>query len=316
MRVAFIIHRFPQTSEVFIINQVADLIDRGIDVQIFAFEQGDPATVSDRYREYRMAERTHSIGAPHPRAKRILGGVVRAVRLLTRNPALLIRALDWWSYSSRARSLQMLYAADVFNAQKFDVVHCHFGKMANQYLPIRRMMRHTMPMLTSFYGNDVSHMPKVKGLSYYDALKRECHRYIVMSNNMKERVIKLGFPENELMVLPVSIQVDELPFAERIITDDERMEIISVGRFVEKKGIDDLLRALAIVKQEATRPFHCTVVGGGELEPELKGLTAELGIEDVVSFPGFVKLEEVIRLFLKSHLYLQPSKTAANGDME
>lgn len=316
MKIAFIIHRFPQTSEVFIINQVADLLDRNIDVQIFAFERGDPATVSDRYREYRMAERTHIIGFPRSKMMRVLGGIVRIIQLLIRNPALLIRAFDIRSYGARARSLRLLYAATAFSGQEFDVVHCHFGKEANQYLPIRKMMRHAMPMITSFYGYDVSHLPKVKGPSYYDALKKECHRYIVMSNNMKERVIALGFQENELVVLPVSIQVDEFPFVERTVAKNERVEIISVGRFVEKKGFDDLLRALAIVKQKASRPFHCTIVGGGELETKLKTMASELQLNDVVSFPGFVKLQEVIKLFLKSHLYLQPSKTASNGDME
>ncbi len=316
MKIAFIIHRFPQTSEVFIINQVADLLDRGIDVQIFAFESGGSTTVSDRYREYRMAERAHIIGAPRSKVVRILGGVIRAAYLLIRDPALLIRALDIKSYSARARSLQMLYAAFVFQGKQFDVVHCHFGKMANQYIPIRRMMRHTMPMITSFYGYDVSHLPKIKGPSYYDDLKRVCHRYIVMSNNMKERVIALGFLENELMVLPVSIKVDEFPFVERTITENERVEIISVGRFVEKKGFDDLLRALAIVKQKANRPFHCTIVGGGELETKLKSMATALGLDDTVSFPGFIRLQEVFKLFLKSHLYVQPSKTAVNGDME
>ena len=316
MKISFIIHRFPQTSEVFIINQVADLLDRGIDVQVFAFESGDPTNVSDRYREYHMTERMHIIGAPRSKVMRILGGIMRAAYLLIRDPALLVRALDIKNYGVRASSLQMLYAAFVFHGKQFDVVHCHFGKMANQYLPIRHMMRHTMPMITSFYGYDISHMVKIKGLAYYDELKRTCHRYIVMSNNMKERVMKLGFPENELIVLPVSIRVDALPFVERAITDDERMEIVSVGRFVEKKGLDDLLRALVIVKQKSSRPFHCTIIGGGKLETELKSMANDFGLNDVVSFPGFMKLQEVLKLFLKSHLYVQPSKTAPNGDME
>lgn len=316
MNIAFIIHRFPQTSEVFIINQIADLLDRGVNVQIFAFEPGDSAMVSDRYHEYHMGERTHIIGAPHSRTKRILGGIARAARLLARNPALLTRALDVWGYGTRARSMQMLYSAAAFNGRRFDVVHCHFGKMANQYLPIRHMMRHTMPMITSFYGYDVSHLPKIKGSSYYDELRNVCHRYIVMSNNMRERVVALGFRAEEVTVLPVSIDVDSYPFVERDIKPGERVEMISVGRFVEKKGFDDLLQALAIVKKRQKRPFFCSIVGGGILEGELRNQVKELNLGDVVFFEGYKKTEDITQMYLKKHLYLQTSKTALDGDME
>ena len=39
MKVAFIVGEFPAVSETFIINQVADLKDRGIEVEVFSFEE-------------------------------------------------------------------------------------------------------------------------------------------------------------------------------------------------------------------------------------------------------------------------------------
>jgi colanic acid/amylovoran biosynthesis glycosyltransferase len=305
MRVAFLVHKFPQTSEVFIINQVADLLDRGVDVTIFRMEKGDPSTVSDRYRSHHMESKARTFGPPSSKIAQIFGVLPPLFSLLT-SPALLLRC----------RSLRDIYAVAAFKNESFDIVHCHFGRMAVRYLPLRRLLGHTMPVLTSFYGNDVSHLPQLKGASYYDELKRECHSYIVMSNNMKERVVALGFSADEISVLPVSIDVDSFPFVERTITGDEPVEMISVGRFTEKKGFDDLLHAIALVKEKATRPFNVTVIGGGELESQLKGLADDLKINDVVSFPGYMKAEELFQLFLKKHLYLQPSKTAKNGDME
>ena len=316
MHIAFIVQKFPQTSEVFIIDQIADLLDRGVDVTVFRFEKGDPTHVSDRYLTYAMENRTHTIGMPHSRIKRFLGAVSRAIMLGFDSPISLLRALDIRQSGRRALSLKLLYACAPFAGKSFDLVHCHFGKLANQYLSIRHIMNHKMPMLTSFYGYDISAVPKTKGAHYYDALKRICHAYIVMSNDMKSRVVALGFPEKEITVLPVSIDVEALPFARRSIVEGDTVEILSVGRFVEKKGFDDLLRALAIVKEKATRPFRATIIGGGDLEPQLKQMTHDLDIEDVVVFPGFMKVQDVIKTFLTSHLYVQPSKTASNGDME
>ncbi len=316
MRVAFFIHKFPQTSEVFIIRQVADLLRRGVDVCIYRFEKGDATYVSHEYTHLDLEARTRTIGVPIGLFSRITGVLWRSLFLLTTHPALLFDSFSSARFGSRARSFQMLFSTYALAGESFDIVHCHFGKTANQYLPIRRLMGHTMPMLTSFYGYDVSMIPKQKELNYYDGLKKECHSYIVMSQDMKTRVVELGFPEHELQILPVSIDVEEIPFTERTYEEGRPVEIVSVGRFVEKKGFDDLLRALAIVKEKATKPFRATIIGGGVLEGSLKALAKELHVEEVVSFPGFMKVQDVIRTYLQKHLYVQPSKTAPSGDME
>ena len=98
--------------------------------------------------------------------------------------------------------------------------------------------------------------------------------------------------------------------------DGEALQLAFVGRFVEKKGLDDLLRAMAIVKDKSPRPVHCSIVGGGELEPTYRDLAASLDVEDVVDFRGFASIENVLELLANVHVLVQPSKTAADGDME
>jgi colanic acid/amylovoran biosynthesis glycosyltransferase len=137
-----------------------------------------------------------------------------------------------------------------------------------------------------------------------------------MSEDMKRRVVEQGFPEEQVVVHPVSIDVSAYAFSTRKLGADEELRLLAVGRFVEKKGFDDLLRALAIVKERAPRAVRCTIVGGGPLEPELRQLADSLGLQDVVRFPGLMAIEEIIDLFAETHVLVQPSKTAADGDME
>ena len=59
-----------------------------------------------------------------------------------------------------------------------------------------------------------------------------------------------------------------------------------------------------------------SIIGDGALKDRLYKLTEEMKLNDVVEYKGYMKLEDVIDNFLKSHLCLQPSKTAADGDME
>jgi len=235
---------------------------------------------------------------------------------LIKNPGALFKALNFFKYGRNAFSLKLVFWAEPFLDKKFDLYHCHFGPIANKFLIVKEILRLQGKIITSLLGYDVSSVIKEKGVKVYDRLKRESSSFIVMSNNMKERVIAYGFDEKKLKILPISIDVDSYPFKERTLDSGEPVQLVSVGRFVEKKGFDDLLRALAIVKEKTKKKFVCNIIGGGRLESELLALTDKLNLHDVVLYKGFMKLEEIIQYFLKVHLYLQPSKTATDGDME
>ena len=56
--------------------------------------------------------------------------------------------------------------------------------------------------------------------------------------------------------------------------------ILGVGRLVEKKGFDDLIRACALLRDQG-QGFRCAIVGKGEDLGALRGLIAQLGLEDL-----------------------------------
>ncbi len=88
-----------------------------------------------------------------------------------------------------------------------------------------------------------------------------------------------------------------------------------MGRLVEKKGFDDLLRALAYLTQTYSR-IKLFLIGGGRLELALKKMAAELKLAGVVEFCGALPNREVIERLLDMHLMVQLSKTAPSGDSE
>lgn len=316
IKVAFIVGSFPRISETFIINQVADLSDRGVRVEVFSFGQGEKEKISQRFFDYKMQERTYYLNAPGNFIWRFLLALPRAGKLLFKNPKALFRALNFFKYGRNAYSLKLIFWVTPFVDKKFDLYHCHFGPMANKFLIIKDILGLDAKIITSFLGYDISSVVKSKGVAVYDRLKKESSSFIVMSNNMKERIIAQGFDKNKIKILPISIDVDSYPFKERILNENEEIRIASVGRFVEKKGFDDLLKALAIVKNKTDKKFVCKIIGDGPLKNDLYLMTKKLGLEDVVSYPGYMKLEDIIKYFLDMHFYLQPSKTATDGDME
>jgi colanic acid/amylovoran biosynthesis glycosyltransferase len=316
LRVAFALGIFPLVSETFVIDQVAQLSDRGVEVEIFSLTRGDEAHVSQTYFDYDMASKVVHLDYPLRWLPRIWGALPKALRLGRRHPRVLLRTLNVVRFGRWSLSLKLLYWVEPLAGREYDVIHCHFGTVARDFVKAREAAMLNAPVVTSFYGVDVSRVFREEPAGYYDDLKKACSLYFVMSADMKRRVVEHGFPDEQVLVHPVSVAVEDYPFAIRTLDEGEELRLMAVGRFVEKKGFDDLLRALAIVEQRSTRPVSCVVVGGGPLEPELRRLSESLGLQDVVQFPGLMPVEDVIELFSGMHLLVQPSKTAADGDME
>ena len=64
LRIAFIVRVFPVVSETFIIDQIAQIEDRGVSVDVFADFRGDTANVSEKFFRYRMAHRVKYFAPP------------------------------------------------------------------------------------------------------------------------------------------------------------------------------------------------------------------------------------------------------------
>ncbi len=315
-KIAFIVDCFPTISETWLINQIVDLIDQGVDIHIYAFKKNSEEHVSERYFSYNMQDRVTYLEMPQNKVCRFIKAIPKILQILFTQPKMLRVVFNTKKYGAFASSLKLLFWSEPFLNCDADLVHCHYGTVATKFLPIREILNLTQPFLTTFYGYDISSIVKSKGVSYYDRLKRECSFFFVMSNNMKDRVTAIGFPPKKLHVLPISENVESFSYRERTLEEGETVRLTSVGRFVEKKGFDDLIRALAIVKEKYTKPLVCSIVGGGELEEDLHILARDLDVEDVVEFKGYMKVQDVNELLLQSHLYVQASKTAKDGDME
>jgi glycosyltransferase involved in cell wall biosynthesis len=90
--------------------------------------------------------------------------------------------------------------------------------------------------------------------------------------------------------------------------------ILSVGRAVEKKGYDVLLRALALLPANLHWRFHH--IGGGDELPKLKALAGKLGLADRVVWSGAMAQEDVLKHYREADLFALACRVAANGDRD
>jgi glycosyltransferase involved in cell wall biosynthesis len=94
---------------------------------------------------------------------------------------------------------------------------------------------------------------------------------------------------------------------ERLEPSAERSDIVFVGRLLKHKGVDELLRAVAILKRE--RPnVKCVIISDGPERTNLEALASELNISKNVKFTGFIKHDrDKLALVKASKVFALPS---------
>lgn len=83
-------------------------------------------------------------------------------------------------------------------------------------------------------------------------------------------------------------------------------DLIFVGRLVSVKGVDILLKAIALLRDRGEIVF-LTVVGSGPEEENLRSLAHELGISASVTFTGLLESGEVARVLCRHKILVVPS---------
>jgi glycosyltransferase involved in cell wall biosynthesis len=86
-------------------------------------------------------------------------------------------------------------------------------------------------------------------------------------------------------------------------------ELLFVGRLSPEKGLDVLLRALALLPERL--PFHLTVAGDGPLRHELKESACTLGLNGRVAWRGFC--EQPAHLLGRTDVCVVPSRAESFG---
>ena len=92
------------------------------------------------------------------------------------------------------------------------------------------------------------------------------------------------------------------------------LTLFTVARFSEKKGLEYAIRALTYLPEDVN--CHYFIGGFGELEQHLKQLVFELNLTNKVTFLGSLTSIEVKNHMQTADVFIQPSITADNGDME
>ncbi len=129
------------------------------------------------------------------------------------------------------------------------------------------------------------------------------------SRHTKSLVEAWGIPQDKVVIVHPPLSEEAI-----MTTPDPTMappngtyRLITVSRIVPNKGIDVVLRALAILEAQNV-PFHYVIAGSGPERESLEALASQLGLSDRVEFAGFVAEEKKWPLLYAADLFVMTSR--------
>ena len=142
-------------------------------------------------------------------------------------------------------------------------------------------------------------------------LGRNWDKFIAVSRFTGEKLRERKIPGERIEVIPNGIEIRE--YQKTRVEKYSPPTICCISRLVEYKHVDDLLKAIAIVKRDIP-DIACKIIGGGPEEKHLKSLAIRLGLQKNVEFLGFVEEhKEVVKILKASHAFCLPSVVEGFG---
>jgi colanic acid/amylovoran biosynthesis glycosyltransferase len=225
----------------------------------------------------------------------------------------------WWHRSVRAEPWQMYrwevrrWLLDLARVDA-EVLHVYFGHVGPQFLPLMKAWRR--PVVVSYHGADAGvDMDKPGHRLAQEEVWRLAAQIQCRSQALLDDLKAMGCPEGKLVIQRTGIPLEEWQPLERSAPSDGSWVICQSGRMIEKKGFDLTLKAFMRVREQWPRA-RLLCVGDGPLRESLQAQAGEMGLGEVVSFPGFRHGGFLTSDLRAAHVYVHPSRTGVDGNRE
>ncbi len=314
-RVAVVLKGYPRLSETFIAQEIAALEQRGLEILI----------VSLRHPTERRTHAVHAeIRAPKLYLPEYLFDeprrVLAAWRRVRRWPnyrevrALWLRDLVRDRTPNRIRRFgQALVLADEL-PQDIGRLHAHFLHTPASVTRYAALLR-GLPWSASAHAKDIWTTPEWE--------KREklfaCAWLVTCTAANRDHLAALA-PDGKVELVYHGLDFTRFPRPphRRSIRDgsdpSDPVIILSVGRLVEKKGMDVLLEALALLPSALHWRF--VHVGGGPLLGELERRAHALGITPRILWRGALSQDELLPEYRAADIFALACRIARDGDRD
>ncbi len=202
--------------------------------------------------------------------------------------------------------------------EKYDInfIHTHFAYPTGTELTYPAAMKTGIPFTLSAHAVDIFHKKNDKRNKIGEIGRCDCCKKIFVPGKFhQEYLVERGVPNEKLMSLR---QASKYEITNSLTMESPRFDrnirnVITIARFIEKKGIDTLIESAKILEKE---DLIFRIYGYGPLEKELKNQIKKLKLKNVV-FEGTLKGHESLKkTYQEGDIFVLPCRRASNGDMD
>ncbi len=191
-------------------------------------------------------------------------------------------------------------------APEISALLVHYTTLAVKY--DRAWTRISKPIYVHCHGYDVTWDLRIADGTrehpgdYEDRVRAlpEHLRFIANSHATAGRLFQLGIAADRVMVKYLGVPVPETP--PRPAPQDGSLEILYLGRLIDCKGPDLVIRAFELASQHGL-DARLTLAGDGPLRGACEELRARSPVADRIALPGSVSGETGEALRRRSHLF-------------
>lgn len=151
---------------------------------------------------------------------------------------------------------------------------------------------------------------------------KKANNIIANSHYTMKRLAKIGINEDKIVVMfpcpdrPVAYEKlqNEISNIKNQYNLVGKLVFLTIGRLVERKGIDNVFEALSLVKHKY-QDFIYLVIGKGTDKNRLNELIRQYGLEDNVKMVGYISENEKPIFYNASDIYIMTGREV-KGDVE
>ena len=301
--IAYLFERFPSFTQTFCYREVLEMRRQGVAAPVYSIRipKDIPEDCSQE-----LARAVRYLPEPDVLAKEM-----KTWRMLGRYPWKVIQTLRCWGKRpDKGRLLAAAWLGLELRGEGIRHVHAHFAGIAAR----------TAYWLKEFYGITYSFTGHANDMFCaadfpvaLEDLVREA-AFVVTVSDFTQGWLR---ERNPLHAAKIHRVYNGIDLSHSALSDPPPgpPQILSVGRYIEKKGFEDLIDACAILHARGV-DFTCAIVGGGPLEETLRARIARHGLENQVQLTGPRSQKEVRSRLAQASVFALACATEAGGGMD
>lgn len=307
MRIAYLINCYPATSHSFIRREIEAVESSGVAVYRFSVRPADLASLPDIHDRAELAKTVVllSIGVVSLAAG-ALGAVIRYPRRSIAALRIAYSITDWTLISLIRRTAYFAEAAalaKLMRANRIDHLHAHFGTNSAMVARIASKLS-AIPYSFTVHGPDEFDAPGALDLRGKIADSTFC---VAISSFGRSQLMRWSAYSDWDKIEVVRCGVDANFLGSRALPSfPAEPNLCAVARLSAQKGVPLLIEAAGRLKREGKR-FRLTIVGDGEMRPEIEAMIQRLDLRGDVELVGWGSSDVVVERLLEARAMILPS---------